>query len=138
MAQKCWRRSTNRMLLRTMSQRSDSHDNCTSNNKPKKNNLMKYEFDAAYKRLHINPLKAVKAIRIIEEFAYLLLWLPFGASSGPSKYNSISETIFELTTNILHDEEWDPTKLHSIYCKRLRKPERLQCQQDQKYIMLCK
>ena len=46
--------------------------------------LMKYDFDAAYRRLHVNPLMAVKAITIIEEFAYLLLRLPFGASPGPA------------------------------------------------------
>ena len=87
--------------------------------------LMKYDFDAAYRRLHVNPLMAVKAIAIIEEFAYLLLRLPFGASPGPSKYSSVSETIFELTMDILQDPEWDPTKLHSIYYNRLRTPESL-------------
>ena len=87
--------------------------------------LMKYDFDAAYRRLHVNPLMAVKAITIIEEFAYLLLRLPFGASPGPSKYSSVSEMIFELTMDILQDNEWDPKQLHSIYYKRLKQPEPL-------------
>ena len=86
---------------------------------------MKYDFDAAYRRLHVNPLMAVKSITIIEKFAYLLLRLPFGASPGPSKYSSISEMIFELTMDILQDPEWEPTNLHSIYHKRLKEPESL-------------
>ena len=75
--------------------------------------LTKYDFDAAYRRVHVCPVHAVKTMIVIGELAYLLSRLPFGVECGPSEYSSISEGIFDLANDLLDDPKWDPEIDHS-------------------------
>ena len=65
--------------------------------------LTKIDFDVAYRRKHVTPEMAVTAITILDEIAYLLTRLPFGASAGPSKFSTFSEAVFDLIYNLLLD-----------------------------------
>ena len=84
--------------------------------------ISKYDLDAAYWRLHSNPLHALKVITIIKKLVYILTRLPFGACTGPSVYSSVSETIFNLANNIINETEWDPTTLRSPHSSKLSEP----------------
>ena len=75
--------------------------------------LIKYDLDAAYRRLHLTALMALLTITIIKEIAYILLRLPFGVANGPNDYGTISEPIFDLTNEILQDETFNPSEIHS-------------------------
>lgn len=88
--------------------------------------IIKYDFDAAYRRLHVHPKYAVRAITILNGMVYILTRLPFGSSAAASVYSCFSEAIFELANDILQDDEWDPNKLHSSYTEKLHKKEPLE------------
>ena len=75
--------------------------------------ITKIDLDAAYRRIHVVTRMAALAITIIKRIAYILLRLPFGVANGPSDYSIVSETIFDLTNDILHDDTWDPDDVHS-------------------------
>ena len=75
--------------------------------------ITKLDLDAAYRRIHVVARMASLAITIIKRIAYILLRLPFGVANGPSDFSLISEPIFDLTNDILRDETWDPTDIHS-------------------------
>ena len=75
--------------------------------------LTKYDFDAAYRRVHVYPAHAVKTIIVTNDMAYLLSRLPFGVQCGPSEYSFISEGIFDLANDLLGDPTWDPNSLYS-------------------------
>ena len=87
--------------------------------------LFKYDFDAAYRRMHVLPLHAVTTIIIVKRLAYLLSRLPFGATCGPSKYSDVSEAIFDTANDLIKDETWDPDTLRSPHADKLQKPEYL-------------
>ena len=88
--------------------------------------IIKYDFDAAYRRLHCHPQHAVKCIILFGNLAYILSRLPFGAAAGPSLYSTISEAVFELCNDILQENTWDPDGLHSeYYFDKLYPPEKL-------------
>ena len=84
--------------------------------------LSKFDLDAAYRRLHSHPLHAVRAITIIDNLAYLLLRLPFGASAGPALYSTVSEMIFDLCNDLVTDPTWDYRTLHSPHSTKLETP----------------
>ena len=63
--------------------------------------VIKYDFDAAYRRVHVCPEHAIKTMIIIGSLAYLLNRLPIGVESGPSEYSSISEGIFDLANDMI-------------------------------------
>ena len=75
--------------------------------------IAKYDFDAAYRRVHVHPDMAVKTITIVEGVAYLLNRVPFGVKPGSFLFSGISEPIFDLTTKLLQDPSWDPTELNN-------------------------
>ena len=75
--------------------------------------ITKIDLDVAYRRIHVVTRMAALAITAIKRIAYILLHLPFGVVNGPSDYSIISEPIFDLTNDILHDETWDLTEIHS-------------------------
>ena len=75
--------------------------------------ISKIDLDAAYRRIHVVARMAALAITIIKRIAYILLHLPFGVANGPSDYSIVSETIFDLTNDILRDETWNPDEIHS-------------------------
>ena len=84
--------------------------------------LLKLDSDAAYRRLHVTAAMTVLTITIIQKIAYILLRLPFGVSNEPNDHSVISESIFDLTNDILRDETYDPMELHSPLQTQLDKP----------------
>ena len=65
----------------------------------------------------------VKTIMVVDDRAYILVRLPFGARCGPSVSSDVSESIFGLATDILHDTSWNPNDLHSPHKDTLQPPE---------------
>ena len=57
---------------------------------------------------------AVLASIILKKIAYILLRLPFGVANGPNDFSLVIESIMDLTTDILLDESWDPSVIHSL------------------------
>ena len=88
--------------------------------------LAKFDLDAAYRRLHSHPKLAVKAIIIVDEMAYILNRLPFGAAAGPSIYSTVSEMIFDLANDLVNDKNWNPEKLHSPHSEKLAEPQHME------------
>ena len=88
--------------------------------------LTKYDFEAAYRRLHVFPTHTVTTILIYNSLAYLLTRMPFGSTCGPIRYSDISESIFDLANDLIEDNTWDPSTFHSPISTKLDKPEKLQ------------
>ena len=87
--------------------------------------MSKYDLDAAYRRLHVKPSHNLQCVTIIDKMAYIPLRLPFGVAAGPSVYSTMSETIFDLTNDLLNDKKWNLDDLHSPLLNKLQKPEPL-------------
>ena len=87
--------------------------------------IIKYDFEAAYRRLHVFAPHAVLTIIVVKMMAYLLTRLPFGATSGPSKYSELSEPLFDTANDLIADETWDPDDLRSPHYNKLQPPEKL-------------
>jgi hypothetical protein len=77
--------------------------------------INKTDMDAAYRRLHTNMSAAITCITIINQIAYLLLRVPFGASPAPTKFSSISDTAADVAHDLAMDTRWDPATLHSSF-----------------------
>jgi hypothetical protein len=77
--------------------------------------MSKIDFKSAYRRMHLNVEMARQTCTHLPEDGILLmaLRLTFGGTACPSKWCSMSETICDLTNEIMGDETWDPTKLCS-------------------------
>ena len=69
--------------------------------------------DAAYRRLHALLASAVSSITVINEIAYLLLRLPFGAKIAADRFSVVSGMINDLAKELSFDTSWDPDSLHS-------------------------
>ena len=79
--------------------------------------LIKYDLDAAYRRLHVMAKMAALAITILKNIAYILLRLPFGVANGPSDYCIISKPVIDLANDILRDENGIQTRFTHLYAK---------------------
>ena len=84
--------------------------------------ISKTDLDAAYRRLHVWAQMALLAITVIKNIAYILLRSPFGVANGPNDYSLVSEPIMDLTNEILLDESWDPSNVHSPLQSQLAEP----------------
>ena len=69
--------------------------------------ISKFDLDAVYRRIHSHPKSAVKAVTMVNQTAYILNRLPFGAAAEPSIYSTISEMIFDLAQDIADDSTFD-------------------------------
>ena len=87
--------------------------------------IIKYDFEAAYRRLHVFPQHAVLTIIVVKMLAFLLTRLPFGATCGPSRYSEISEALFDTANDIIEDGTWNPDKLRSRHHDKLQPAENL-------------
>lgn len=99
--------------------------------------LCKSDFDKAYRRLHTTPRIAAKCISAWttsndpsdqhnEEFiGTIMTRLPFGSTPAPAEFSIVSETIFDLASDLLLCPFWDPDKLPSPYDKYLPPPKRI-------------
>ena len=107
-----------RRILHSLLEMSQSH--------PKtKIYMSKYDLDAAYRRLHVNPKHNLQCTTIIDKIAYIPLRLPFGVAAGPSIYSTMSETIFDLTNDLLNDKTWNINDLNSPIIDKLHPPQPL-------------
>ena len=86
----------------------------------------KADFKSAYRRCHLNWETALTTCTQLpdDDIALMSLRLTFGGSPCPNEWGVISETVCDLTNAILHDDEWDPSILHSpsqhlIPCKEI-------------------
>ena len=84
--------------------------------------IIKYDLDAAYRRLHVHLDHAVLACTVVNDMAFLDIRLPFGSSSGPIQYRDVIEAIFDLTNDFLEDQSWDVAEFHANIEPRLDAP----------------
>ena len=87
--------------------------------------LVKYDLEAAYRRIHVYAPHAVTTITIIKKMAYVLTRLPFGTACGPSRYSDVSEAIFDSANDLLEDSTWEPTKFSPPIANKFDDPETL-------------
>ncbi len=75
----------------------------------------KTDFKSAYRKCHMNSTTALQSCSQLPEqdIALIALRLTFGGAACPYEWSIISETICDLATVIAHDDNWDPTNLHS-------------------------
>ena len=105
-------------ILHSLLEMRHSHPN-------KKIFMSKYDLDAAYRRIHVKPNQNLQCVTIIDKMAYIPLRLPFGVAAGPSIYSTMSETIFDLTNDLLNDKKWKLNDLHSPIINKLHEPQSL-------------
>ena len=74
--------------------------------------ILKTDLDAAYQQIHANATTAVTYIAILYELAFLYLRLPFGTTSAPTEYTTVSEATIDLGNYLLQDESWDTDDLN--------------------------
>ena len=77
--------------------------------------ISKMDLDAAYRRLHMKAKWAVRQITIVDNIAYILTRLAFGATIGPSVYSTVSEAIFDLIFDLVNDKTWNHRELYSPF-----------------------
>ena len=75
--------------------------------------ITKLDLEAVYRQLHVVAEMAVLTIIILKNIAYTLLCLPFCVANSSNDFRLISEPIMDLTNDILRDESWDPSVVHS-------------------------
>ena len=61
--------------------------------------------------VHANAQIAATCISIVGKLAFLCLCLPFGATTAPAEYITISEAAIDLGDDLLADTSWDATNL---------------------------
>ena len=73
----------------------------------------KIDLDAAYRQIHANATTTSTCIAILDELDLFSLRLPFGTTTAPEEYTTVSEAAIDLGNNILQDKSWDTDDLHS-------------------------
>ena len=100
----------------------------------------KIDFNKSYRRLHTKASLAAKCIVIWflnklwtnqyqnsdNKVAILITRLPFGSALDPGEFCITSETVFDLSNELIHCEEWDPLVFPSPYAQQLPKTLRLE------------
>jgi hypothetical protein len=69
----------------------------------------KYDWKAAYRRMHFHPDTALQCAVQVDEFILLPLRLTFGGKPGPSEFSNASEIACDFMRALLDDDEWDHT-----------------------------
>ncbi len=75
----------------------------------------KIDFKSAFRRLHVSPNTAKQSCTQLphEDLALMALRLTFGGTPCPSEWGVISETICNLATALLLNDDWNPNVLHA-------------------------
>jgi hypothetical protein len=75
----------------------------------------KIDFKQAYCHLHVSYKIAKQCCTQLppKEIVLMALCLTFGGTPCPFKWGAILETICDLATALLLDNDWDPTNLHA-------------------------
>ena len=82
--------------------------------------------DAENRRIHANATTALTCISIVDEIAFLCLRLPFGTTSAPAKYTTVSEEAIDLFKDLLRYESWDTDDLNLPHQSLLPQEEKNQ------------
>jgi hypothetical protein len=74
--------------------------------------VKKDDFKSAYQHCHLHWETASKTVTQIQSLRMILMYLPLTLSGNlcPNVWCTMSELMCDLTTAILHNDEWDPTK----------------------------
>jgi hypothetical protein len=72
--------------------------------------VSKIDYKSAYRRCHLGAKTAIQTCTQLpdENLAVVALRLTFGGAPGPYEWGVISETVCDLATAILHEDEWSP------------------------------
>ncbi len=75
----------------------------------------KIDFKSAFQHCNLSAATAIQCCTQLsfEDLILLYLHLTFSGSPCPNKWGVFSKPICNLATAILHNDLWDPTKLHS-------------------------
>jgi hypothetical protein len=73
--------------------------------------VSKIDYKSAYRRCHLGARTAIQTCTQLpeENLAVVALRLTFGGAPGPYEWGVISETICDLATAILQDDDWNPS-----------------------------
>lgn len=70
--------------------------------------ISKFDFDAAYRRLHLSWKLAAACLCACLQFALIFLRLTFGGAACPPMWCNAAETITDLSNDIMNCTEWNP------------------------------
>lgn len=87
--------------------------------------LSKIDLDAAFRRLHIWIWHALLSFTILNDIAYMLGRMPFGAKDGPGKHETPSNITVDLAQMLMDDKTWEPDEVFSTAAKEIPPPNRL-------------
>ena len=88
--------------------------------------LGKTDLDASYRRIHANVTTASTCIVIVDELAFICLWLTFVATPTPVEYTIVSEAAIDLGNDLLQDKSWDIDDLNSPHQSLLPQEDKQQ------------
>ncbi len=76
--------------------------------------VKKDNIKSAYRQMHLSWDTAIKTVTQIPQLflALMMLCLSFGGAPGPFKFSVASEMLCDLIIAIMHNNEWNPYKLH--------------------------
>ncbi len=79
------------------------------------NHCKQDQFQVSFRRCNLSAATAIQRCTQLPTVDLILLYLclTFGRSPCPNEWGVFSEPICNLATTILHNDSWDPTKLHS-------------------------
>jgi hypothetical protein len=66
-----------------------------------------WDYKSAYRRLHYDSDSTPTAISILEDYAYMWLWLTFGGKGNPLAWFAVSEMQTDLANKILSETTWN-------------------------------
>jgi hypothetical protein len=73
----------------------------------------KVDWFKAYRRDHYSASAALECATQCGDLQLVPLRLTFGGSSNASEFCNCSETVCDITNELLHCEDWDPSEVHS-------------------------
>ena len=76
----------------------------------------KDDIKSAYRRMHLSWDTAIKTVTQIPQLylALMMLRLSCGGAPGPFKFSVASGMLCDLIIAIMHNNDWDPFKLHKL------------------------
>jgi hypothetical protein len=75
--------------------------------------IQKVDWSKAYRREHYSASTALECATQCGDLFLVPLRLTFGGSSNASEFCNCSETVCDITNELLHCDDWDPSELHS-------------------------
>jgi hypothetical protein len=75
--------------------------------------IQKVDWSKAYRRGHYSASTALECATQCGDLLLVPLRLTFGGSSNASEFCNCSETVCDITNELLHCDSWDPNETHS-------------------------